>query len=61
MWEFYLAGAECSFRYEGNVIFQLQLARQVTAVPLTRDYMSRREAELRRKDSAFPALRIAGE
>jgi cyclopropane-fatty-acyl-phospholipid synthase len=61
MWEFYLAGSECSFRYEGNVIFQIQLAKQVGAVPMTRDYMSRREAELRRKDSAFPALRIAGE
>jgi len=39
MWEFYLAGAEMSFRYARNVVFQLQLTKRLDAVPLTRDYM----------------------
>jgi len=39
MFEFYLAGAELSFRYMGHMVWQVQLARQIDAVPLTRDYM----------------------
>lgn len=39
MWEFYLAGSEMAFRHNGEVVFQLQLARRQDAVPLTRDYM----------------------
>jgi cyclopropane-fatty-acyl-phospholipid synthase len=39
MWEFYLAASEMSFRYGGMMVLQAQLARQVDAVPLTRDYM----------------------
>ena len=39
MWEFYLAGSETSFRNEGMAVFQLQLAKHVAALPLTRDYM----------------------
>ena len=39
MWEFYLTGSELSFRYGGQMVFQLQLAKQQIAVPLTRDYM----------------------
>lgn len=39
MWEFYLAGSECAFRFQGHVVFQVQLARSVDAVPLVRDYM----------------------
>jgi cyclopropane-fatty-acyl-phospholipid synthase len=39
MWEFYLAGAEMDFRYLSAVVFQLQMAKSVTAVPLTRDYI----------------------
>ncbi|HVW75591.1 MAG TPA: class I SAM-dependent methyltransferase [Rhizomicrobium sp.] len=39
MWEFYLAGSEMAFRHDGEVVFQLQLARRQDAVPLTRDYM----------------------
>jgi cyclopropane-fatty-acyl-phospholipid synthase len=39
MWEFYLAGAECAFRHQGHMVFQMQLARDVGAVPLARDYM----------------------
>jgi cyclopropane-fatty-acyl-phospholipid synthase len=39
MWEFYLAGAEMGFRYDGLVVFQFQLTKSVDALPLTRDYM----------------------
>jgi cyclopropane-fatty-acyl-phospholipid synthase len=39
MWEFYLAGAEMGFRYDGLVVFQIQLTKSVDALPLTRDYM----------------------
>ncbi|HKH80994.1 MAG TPA: cyclopropane-fatty-acyl-phospholipid synthase family protein [Methylovirgula sp.] len=60
MWEYYLAGAECGFRFLGQVVFQIQLAKKIDAVPLTRDYIVRREAELRRRDTASPGLRIAG-
>jgi cyclopropane-fatty-acyl-phospholipid synthase len=43
MWEFYLAGAEMHFRYQYGMVFQLQLAKTIDAVPLTRDYMLDRE------------------
>jgi cyclopropane-fatty-acyl-phospholipid synthase len=39
MWEFYLAGFEASFRYYGLVVFQIQLIKDIDAVPLTRDYV----------------------
>ena len=39
MWEFYLAGAEFHFRYEGAVVFQIQVTKKVDAAPLTRDYI----------------------
>ncbi len=45
MWEFYLVGAELAFRREGHMVSQIQLARAVDTVPLTRDYML--EAERR--------------
>ncbi|HKD47711.1 MAG TPA: cyclopropane-fatty-acyl-phospholipid synthase family protein [Rhizomicrobium sp.] len=40
MWEFYLAGAEMAFRHEHQVVFQIQIAKRVDSLPLTRDYMS---------------------
>ena len=39
MWEFYLAGGEMSFRYQGQMVFQLQLAKRLDALPMVRDYM----------------------
>jgi cyclopropane-fatty-acyl-phospholipid synthase len=39
MWEFYLAGSEIAFRHQGHLNFQMQLAKKVDTVPLTRDYM----------------------
>jgi cyclopropane-fatty-acyl-phospholipid synthase len=39
MWEFYLAGSEMHFRYLMGMVFQLQLAKSIDAVPITRNYM----------------------
>jgi len=43
MWEFYLVGSELAFRREGHMVFQIQLARSQSAVPLTRDYITAAE------------------
>lgn len=40
MWEFYLAACEMLFRNGRLMVFQLQLAREPGAAPLTRDYMT---------------------
>lgn len=39
MWDVYLAQSELSFRYGVHVVYQLQLSKSLTAVPLTRDYL----------------------
>ena len=46
MWEFYLAGSEASFRTQELMVFQVQLAHDQTAVPLTRDYIAEEEKHL---------------
>ena len=40
MWELYLLGCELAFRRQGHMVFQMQLARDQEAVPLTRDYIT---------------------
>ena len=40
MWEFYLSGCELAFRREHHMVFQIQLTREQTAAPLTRDYVT---------------------
>ena len=47
MWEFYLAASEMTFRYGSQVVFQIQLARRVDSVPVTRDYMFDAERAMR--------------
>jgi len=61
MWEFYLAGSETSFRVDGHMVFQLQLAKRNDVVPVTRDYIAEREAELRHREAARPWVRHAAE
>ncbi len=51
MWEFYLAGSECAFRHQGHMVFQIQMARNVDAVPLTRDYMLAEEKQITDKQT----------
>jgi cyclopropane-fatty-acyl-phospholipid synthase len=49
MWEFYLTACELTFRHQGHMVWQAQLARRQDAVPLTRDYIARAEAEAARR------------
>jgi cyclopropane-fatty-acyl-phospholipid synthase len=39
MWEIYLVGSEIAFRRDSHLVFQMQLAKSVDTVPLTRDYI----------------------
>jgi cyclopropane-fatty-acyl-phospholipid synthase len=43
MFEFYLSCSELAFRREGHMVFQIQLARNQRAAPLTRDYITQSE------------------
>ncbi|MBA3520265.1 MAG: class I SAM-dependent methyltransferase [Rhizobiales bacterium] len=61
MWDFYLAGSEAAFREGSMMVFQIQLARSRTSVPLTRDYMFRAEAELNAERRRNESFRLAGE
>lgn len=62
MWEFYLAGSETAFRYQGMMVFQIQLIKRIDALPIVRDYMleeERRYYEATRSRSE--PTRLAGE
>ncbi len=61
MWNFYLAGSEAAFRNGNMMVFQMQLARDRTALPQTRDYMFEAEQTLRRKLERPESVRLAGE
>ena len=39
MFEFYLAACEATFRHADHMVWQMQLANRVDALPITRDYM----------------------
>ena len=39
MWEFYLLASKYSFINMGNVVFQIQIAKNINNLPLTRNYM----------------------
>jgi len=56
MWEFYLIASEMGFRYGRQMVFQLQLAKTVDSLPITRDYMAEAEARLGEAPAAAPAL-----
>lgn len=51
MWEFYLAGSEAGFRFQGLVVFQIQLIKNVEALPITRNYMTDVERQLAAAES----------
>ena len=44
MWEFYLVSVGMMFRTGSQMVFQMQVARQRDAAPLTRDYIGRQES-----------------
>lgn len=54
MWEFYLGISEMAFRHRGHFVFQVQLAKRIDALPVTRDYMGEAERAL-----TSPARRVA--
>jgi cyclopropane-fatty-acyl-phospholipid synthase len=56
MWEFYLAASEASFRWQDLVVFQIQLAKSNSVLPITRDYIAETERGLR-EEPAAPARR----
>ena len=62
MWEFYLAASEMAFREQGLMVMQIQMTKRQGVVPMTRDYIERETARLRRIESgSAPPLRLAGE
>ncbi|MBS0232770.1 MAG: class I SAM-dependent methyltransferase [Proteobacteria bacterium] len=61
MWEFYLAAGEAGFRYGGLMVFQVQLAKKIDAVPRTRDYIAVEEARLRQRENAVADHNVAAE
>ncbi len=62
LFDLYLAGSEYSFRHLNHMVWQLQLARHQSAVPLTRDYMlASRPPEPHRAPSSPTLSRSLGE
>jgi cyclopropane-fatty-acyl-phospholipid synthase len=59
MWEFYLLISEFSFRYGKHMVFQIQMTRDVDALPLARDYMGEAETRLERRDAGPVAGKAA--
>ena len=57
MWEFYLAGSECAFRFGGMNNFQIQFGLDQNILPLTRDYIAGEEERLRKVEKKSPLLR----
>ncbi|HQS95655.1 MAG: SAM-dependent methyltransferase [Novosphingobium sp. 17-62-19] len=52
MWQFYLAGAEQSFRHGSMVNFHIQSVKRRSSLPMTRDYMQQEWARLAALDEA---------
>jgi cyclopropane-fatty-acyl-phospholipid synthase len=54
MWALYLAGGEMGFRHGGLMVLQMQLAKRLETVPLTRDCMfeAARTGRVRSADAA---------
>ena len=56
MWEFFLAASEAAFRFDRTLVFQVQMAKHENTVPITRDYIARREEELRKIEKSLRPL-----
>jgi cyclopropane-fatty-acyl-phospholipid synthase len=61
MWEFYLAASESGFRYGGLAVFQIQLSKQLDAVPRTRNYIEKEEERLRSLERSTRTSAVAAE
>ncbi|MFP4126692.1 MAG: class I SAM-dependent methyltransferase [Alphaproteobacteria bacterium] len=55
LWRFYLVGSELFFRRQDGMVFQLQLAREREALPITRDYMLTERVDVAAAPDAAPA------
>lgn len=53
MWECYLALCEAAFRFLDVVVYQFQLTHRNDVVPITRDYIAQREADLFAREKAL--------
>ena len=58
MWELYLAGSECAFRYGGMNNFQIQFGKNQNMLPLTRNYIETEESRLRKLEVKTPLLKM---
>jgi cyclopropane-fatty-acyl-phospholipid synthase len=56
LFDLYLTGSEYSFRHLNHMVWQLQLAKNQHAVPLTRDYMISGAATARTRSTKTPTL-----
>lgn len=61
MWEFYLQSCEAGFRHSGLTVFQLQMAKRVGTLPITRDYMLAEEQRLASAEATAAGTRASGE
>jgi cyclopropane-fatty-acyl-phospholipid synthase len=52
MWELYLGLSELSFRYRNHMVFQIQLAKRIDAVPIVRDYIAADEGPIFKRQAA---------
>lgn len=59
MWEFYLQTCETSFRHGDLCVLQLQMAKAIGTVPITRDYAYERAGEAASEAAVPPAPRVA--
>jgi cyclopropane-fatty-acyl-phospholipid synthase len=58
MWEMYLLGCEMVFRVQDLTVLQLQITRQIDALPITRNYMIEEEQALALRDSSIGSSSI---
>lgn len=56
MWEFFLIGSEMEFRYGRMIVFQMQLAKNINAVPFTRGYMQQQEKRAEQQSDTTHAV-----
>jgi len=52
MWRFYLAACEVTFRQRKQTVFQVQIARRIDALPITRDYLYDRPLPAEHREAA---------
>ena len=57
MWECYLAGSECAFRYGGMNNFQIQFGKNQHVLPVTRDYILGEEQRMKGLERKSPRLK----